>query len=229
MIIDNELIIFDKITKSFNKDKVLDSISFVIKNNSITTLVGPNGAGKSTIAKLILGIESPDSGQLTIANRLSFAYLPQKIYINSYLPLRVSDFLKSYSVKEKYSDFDSEILEFGQIDKLYNKQLYELSGGQLQKICIAISILSKPDLLILDEPTKNLDFDHEIRFYNLISKIKDYMGIFIISHDLHMVSKSSDLVICLNHHICCTGLPTHLDIEGGEYGFYKHSHNHLHK
>ena len=122
MIIDNELIIFDKITKSFNKDKVLDSISFVIKNNSITTLVGPNGAGKSTIAKLILGIETPDSGQLTIANRLSFAYLPQKIYINSYLPLRVSDFLKSYSVKETYSDFDSEILEFGQIDKLYNKQ-----------------------------------------------------------------------------------------------------------
>jgi zinc transport system ATP-binding protein len=224
----DEIIAFEKVTKKYGSDVVLDNVSFPIKRNSVTTLVGPNGAGKSTIAKLILGIEFLDSGKIMMPKKLSFAYLPQKIYINKYLPLRVSDFMKSYSAKKDYSDIELEILEFGQINQFQNKQLSELSGGQLQKICITSSILSRPDLLILDEPTKNLDFDHENKLYNLIGKIKEYLSIFIISHDLHMVSKSSDLVICLNHHICCSGLPTNFDSSNGEYAFYKHSHNHSH-
>lgn len=223
---DDIIIAFEKVTKNYRKDLILDSISFSIKSNSVTTLVGPNGAGKSTLAKLILGIETPQSGKILMPKKLSFSYLPQKIYINNYLPLRVSDFLKSYSINDLPTEFKDEVLEFSQIDEFYHKQLSELSGGQLQKICIAISILSKPDLLILDEPTKNLDFEHEKKLYELIAKIKKHLAIFIISHDLHMVTKASDLVLCLNHKICCSGLPSNFNPTNGEYAFYEHSHNH---
>ena len=79
----DEIIAFEKVTKKYGSDVVLDNVSFPIKRNSVTTLVGPNGAGKSTIAKLILGIEFLDSGKIMMPKKLSFAYLPQKIYIST--------------------------------------------------------------------------------------------------------------------------------------------------
>ena len=104
---------------------------------------------------------------------------------------------------------------FAQINSLKYKQILDLSGGQLQRICIAATILSAPDLAILDEPTQNLDYDSEKQFYQLIKYIKNNYSItfFIISHDLHMVAKSSDKVICLNNHICCPVTLKDLSIE----------------
>jgi zinc transport system ATP-binding protein len=224
----DDILTFNNITKSFGSELVLDSISFRIKKHTITTLVGPNGAGKSTIAKIMLGIDRPDSGDVIMSSKLSFGYLSQNISINPYIPISVEGLLQSYSIDDKTLDLDSEVCNFGQIKKFYKKQLNELSGGQLQKVFIAASILSRPNLLILDEPTKSLDFDHENKFYSLISNAKHHMSIFIISHDLHMVPKSSDLVICLNHHICCSGLPENFNLSSGEYSFYKHLHNHKH-
>ncbi len=225
---DLDILTFKNVTKSFVSEIILDSVSFSIKKHTITTLVGQNGAGKSTIAKIMLGIDRPDSGEVLVHDKISFGYLPQNIHINPYIPITVEGLLKSYSIEIQNLDLDSEICNFGQIKKFYKKQLTELSGGQLQKIFISASILSEPDLLILDEPTKSLDFDHETKFYSLISKIKHHISIFIISHDLHMVPKSSDLVICLNHHICCSGLPENFNFSSGEYSFYKHLHNHKH-
>ena len=84
MTIDDHILAFKKVTKTYQEDLVLDSVSFFIKPNTVTTLVGPNGAGKSTIAKIMLGIETPDLGEILMPKKLSFAYLPQNIYINAY-------------------------------------------------------------------------------------------------------------------------------------------------
>ena len=228
---DHQILSFNNIYKNHNGNRVLDNISFCIDTNQITTLVGPNGAGKTTIAKLILGITKPDRGEVIKSKNITLSYLPQKYNINPLLPLRVLDLLALYNPQYVHKDLVKLMNHFAQIDSLKYKQILDLSGGQLQKICIAAAILSTRDLTVLDEPTQSLDYDSEKQFYQLIREVKNNYNItfFIISHDLHMVAKSSDKVICLNNHICCSGDAERFDSIEGEFALYKHQHNHIHK
>jgi zinc transport system ATP-binding protein len=224
----DSLIEFNQVSKIYNKKLVIDNISFGIPRNSIITLIGPNGAGKTTIAKLILGSEQPTSGAINKAPGISFGYVPQKININTNLPLNVANLLETFT---NSSWRNSDILEFAQIDTIKNHDISSISGGQMSRVLLAICLINKANLIILDEPTKELDTLAQSYFYHLIEDIKQNFGvtIFMISHDLHTVIKASDQVLCLNHHLCCYGKPTeqYHDILN-HVGFYKHRHNHIH-
>ena len=213
-------------------------ISFEINKGQIVTLIGPNGSGKTTTAKMILNILDTDEGMAT-SNTSKMAYVPQKINIDWTMPLRVIDFMKITNNLNNTQITDS--LTMTGVDKLLYNQIHSLSCGEFQRVLIARAIAKKPDLLVLDEPVQGVDFNGEIALYNLIKKISSTLncGILLISHDMHFVMSTTDHVICLNGHICCSGNPSSV-VKNPEYiklfgehnsetlSYYQHQHDHSH-
>ena len=213
-------------------------ISFEINQGQIVTLIGPNGSGKTTTAKMILNILNTDEGLVT-GNANKMAYVPQKISIDWTMPLRVIDFMKLTSNLNNTQV--NESLTMTGVDKLLYNQINSLSGGEFQRVLIARAIAKKPDLLVLDEPVQGVDFNGEIALYNLIKEISVSLncGILLISHDMHFVMSTTNHVICLNGHICCSGTPGSV-VKNPEYiklfgehnsetlSYYQHNHDHSH-
>ena len=121
------------------------------------------------------------------------------------------------------------------------EQMASLSGGEFQRVLLAYALLGKPQLLILDEPTQSLDQPAVAAFYRLIEEVRNEMGcaILMVSHDLHVVMRRSDRVICLNGHICCEGTPSDVSLapeyqalfgteNEGALALYHHQHDHSH-
>ena len=213
-------------------------ISLEINQGQIVTLIGPNGSGKTTTAKMILNIMNADEGMVS-GNADKMAYVPQKINIDWTMPLRVIDFMKITSSLN--NNQINESLNMTGVDKLLYNQIHSLSGGEFQRVLIARAIAKKPDLLVLDEPVQGVDFNGEIALYNLIKEISVNLncGILLISHDMHFVMSTTDHVICLNGHICCSGSPSNV-VKNPEYiklfgqhnsetlSYYQHQHDHSH-
>ena len=217
---------------------LVKGVSLEINKQEIVTLIGPNGSGKTTTFKLILDILKPDEGSVSL-NTKQISYVPQKINIDWAIPLRVIDFMNITSKLDKSKIIQS--LELTGVDHLIYKNLLNLSGGEFQRVMIARSIAKKPELLILDEPVQGVDFNGEIKLYNLIKEISDKLkcGILLISHDIHFVMSSTDHVICLNGHVCCSGTPNdvaknpaYIELFGetaaSVISLYRHDHNHTH-
>ena len=213
-------------------------IDLEINQGQIVTLIGPNGSGKTTTAKMILNILNADEGLVT-GNANKMAYVPQKISIDWTMPLRVIDFMKLTS--NLNNNQVNESLTMTGVDKLLYNQINSLSGGEFQRVLIARAIAKKPDLLVLDEPVQGVDFNGEIALYNLIKEISISLncGILLISHDMHFVMSTTNHVICLNGHICCSGTPGSV-VKNPEYiklfgehnsetlSYYQHNHDHSH-
>ena len=130
-----------------------------------------------------------------------------------------------------------------QVDAGYTRsqQLSELSGGELQRVVLARAILREPNLLVLDEPVQGVDYAGEADLYNLIARLRDEhgFGVLLVSHDLHVVMARSDRVICLNRHVCCSGVPetvaqhpAYVRLFGADaaraFAIYQHHHDHSH-
>jgi len=217
---------------------LVKGISFEVNQGQIVTLIGPNGSGKTTTAKMILNIMNADEGRIT-RNTDKMAYVPQKINIDWTMPLRVIDFMKITNNLNNNQILES--LTTTGVDKLLYNQIHNLSGGEFQRVLIARAIAKKPDLLVLDEPVQGVDYNGEIALYNLIKKISVNLncGILLISHDMHFVMSTTDHVVCLNGHICCSGSPSSV-VKNPEYiklfgehnsetlSYYQHHHDHSH-
>ena len=217
---------------------LVKEISFEISQGQIVTLIGPNGSGKTTTAKMILNIMNADEGQIT-RNTDKMAYVPQKINIDWTMPLRVIDFMKITNNLNNNQVLES--LTTTGVDNLLYSQIHNLSGGEFQRVLIAGAIAKKQELLVLDEPVQGVDYNGEIALYNLIKKISVNLncGILLISHDMHFVMSTTDHVVCLNGHICCSGTPSSV-VKNPEYiklfgehnsetlSYYQHHHDHSH-
>jgi len=204
------------------------------------TLIGPNGAGKSSLIKVLLGLINQDSGTVKYNKNIRLGYTPQTFSPNPFIPISVIDFL---SLNQKVETvFTNEITVLTGIEDLLDSPLKKLSGGELQKVLLARALLSKPNVLILDEPAQNLDIDGQMQLYKLIQDIhqKNNCAVLMVSHDLHRVMKESTQVLCLYHHICCQGHPESIlnneqfsDLFADQINdlmtTYEHHHNHQHK
>lgn len=223
-----------------NQQTILKDVSLNIKEHDFITLIGPNGAGKSMLLKCLLGFYKPDLGKVVKRDKLRTAYVPQSINANKTMPITVHRFLQ---LRQKISKPELlAIAELTDITELLEKSLQVLSGGEMQRILMARALVNKPQLMVLDEPAQNLDVSGQLAFYSLVDNIykTQNLSILMVSHDLHMVMASTQQVICLFHHVCCTGTPQvvardpdFVSMFGKDMSkmmaMYKHSHDHTHQ
>ncbi len=220
---------------------VLDNVSLEIAEHDFTTLVGPNGAGKTVLLRQLLQLEKPDHGTVQHAAGLRIGYVPEKISIDASLPLQVKRFV-TLNNRVSAAALDTLADETGMTD-LLDRPLAALSGGELQRVLLARALVRNPNLLVLDEPAQNLDVNGQLQFYQLIEKIYETrkLAILMVSHDLHLVMSSTRKVVCLYHHICCSGAPDSvardpefISIFGTDMAQlmavypHKHTHDHTH-
>jgi len=229
-----------KLGLRFGAKVILHDVDFSINAGEIVTIVGPNGSGKSSFVKCLIGAIAPSEGQIEKAPGLKIGYVPQKLQLDTAFPMTVRRFLRLQQ-RSGGKGID-EINHLVEIETLLPLQLSTLSGGQLQRVLLAHALISKPNLLILDEAAQGLDQPAVAGFYHLIEEVRRSMGcaILMVSHDLHVVMSASDRVVCLNGHICCQGTPLIVS-EAPEYrqlfgagtegtlALYRHQHDHRHE
>ncbi|PWQ93511.1 ATP-binding cassette domain-containing protein [Leucothrix arctica] len=201
------LIECDNLSVHIGKKSILKDISFSISPKEIVTILGPNGSGKTTLFKTLIGAITPTSGILTKKYRLRIGYVPQRLHIDETLPMTVRRFMNLPSGHSKKTVADA--LAHAGVPELDKQQIIDLSGGQFQRVLLARALLGNPDLLLLDEATQGLDHRGSADFYRQIASVRKNLGcaILMISHELHVVMRQTDRVICLNGHICCQGEP----------------------
>ncbi|PNK61854.1 metal ABC transporter ATP-binding protein [Psychrobacter sp. FDAARGOS_221] len=200
-------------TETQQQKVLLTNISLNILPGEKISVIGPNGAGKSTLMKLILGLITPTSGHIHRHPDLKVSYVPQKFSVPPILPLRVQDLLAQTN-NELSADEQAFLYQRLSITPLLKKQVIHLSGGETQRVLLARSFLSKPNLLILDEPMQGLDPESERWLYEFIDDLPPFLqcAMVVVSHDLHWVMRGSRRVICLNKHICCEGQPSDIGV-----------------
>ena len=217
---------------------ILHDVDIAVGRGEIVTLIGPNGSGKTTLVRTLLELERPEHGTVRRTADIRVGYTPQQLSIDRTLPLNVRRFLEM-SGKSDPEALASALEDVGAPDVM-KQEIRLLSGGELKRVLLARALLREPDLLVLDEPTANVDIHGQIEFYNLIRRIRDERncGILLVSHDLHLVMSATDRVVCLNGHVCCSGLPddvsnhpAYLELFGdaaAAVAVYSHDHDHHH-
>src|SRR3989344_8671139 len=222
---------------NFGKEEVLKDISFSVNEGDFLAIIGPNGAGKTVLFKALMGLISYD-GEIKWRENIKIGYVPQKLMEKAELPLTVKEFFILKSKKLFFKDrqlVDSITHELKSMDlnpSILNKQLTNLSRGQMQRVLISWAILGHPAVLLFDEPTAGIDIVGEENVYNMLHKIQNERGItvIIISHDLNVVFRYANNVLCLNKELLCYGTPeqslTSEQIKKlyGESAFYHHLH-----
>lgn len=218
---------------------ILDGIDLSVRAGEIVTVIGPNGAGKTTLLKAVLGLVPIAAGIIYRRPGLKIGYLPQRLSIDAVLPMTVTRLMRMQS-KPRAETIAAALAETG-VAHLADAAVQSLSGGEWQRVLIARTLLTNPDLLVLDEPVQGVDFASETRLYELIDAIRVRRGggVLMVSHDLHLVMAASDRVICLNRHVCCAGSgeavsrhPEYARLFGPRaahaLAIYTHHHDHRH-
>ena len=191
----------------FRERTILDRVDLTVSRGEIVTVIGLNGAGKSTLVRALLGLITPASGRILRQPDLRIGYSPQHLHLDATLPLTVARFL-TLGARAPERRLRELLAEVGVADVLDN-QIADISGGELHRVLLARALLRKPDLLVLDEPLAGVDVAGQSELYRLIADIRDRYacGVLLVSHDLHVVMAATDRVVCINHHVCCTGRP----------------------
>lgn len=233
------LVTLENVSISFDQRQVLSGVSLELHPGKILTLLGPNGAGKSTLVRVVLGLLAPSSGRVSRSAGLRIGYVPQKLHIDPTLPVTVERFMR-LSRGARNQDI-LPALKRVQAGHLLTSPLQKLSGGETQRVLLARALLNQPQLLVLDEPTQGVDVNGQVALYDLINQLRHELNcaVLMVSHDLHLVMAKTDEVLCLNHHICCSGTPEAVSHHpefiamfgprgAQELAIYRHHHNHRH-
>jgi zinc transport system ATP-binding protein len=237
-----DLIIAKHVSKVYADTTVVDDVTFTIARGTITAMIGPNAAGKSTLAKIMMGLISATRGSVTIGGqsphkvRTSIGYVPQRFTYNPKVPVTVREFLRlSLHVAGHHEREEDEVIteRFADVGlgDVMHKHLYQLSGGQLQRMLIARALLTDKTLLILDEPVAGVDIEGRKSIYELLKDLKEKHGmtIILISHELDVVFQYADQVLCINRRMLCHGKPQETlteEVLGEMYGMNHQAHYH---
>jgi zinc transport system ATP-binding protein len=202
---------------SYGNAVTLDDLNFQVNQGDYIGLIGPNGGGKTTLVKILLGLQTPSKGEISLFNsptrnlalNQKIGYVPQRASQNlANFPATVFEIVASGLVKSSLESSQKTVeraLEITEIKKLANKLISDLSGGELQKVLIARALVSEPEILILDEPIVGVDAPSQESFYKFLKKLNQDFKITIIfvSHDLEVITKQANKVFCLNKKLSC--------------------------
>jgi len=203
---------FDKVCFSYGEDEVLHELDFAIRKNWFVGIVGPNGGGKTTLLRLALGLEKPRKGTVTLLGgepalaRRHVGYVTQHMNFDDRFPARVLDIvLMGIGSKRMIGFFNSrdrnaayDALERVGIAGLAKRSFSGLSGGQRQRTLIAQALVSRPPVLMLDEPTANIDAEGEAAINELLRGLAGEVTILMVSHNINTVLTCATHVLCVN-------------------------------
>ena len=206
---------------TMNKQVILEDINLHIHCGTLTAIIGKNGAGKSTLIRAILG-DIPHSGQIEFKDtenghmrKLKIGYVPQYLNIEKHTPVSVYDMIASYQSdipvcfrksRRLYQEIRENLKAF-EAEGLIDKQVCNLSGGELQRVLLSMAVMDEPNLLLLDEPVSGIDRNGMELFYKRIVQLKENydLAVILISHDLDYVRQYADHVVLLDEHILMQG------------------------
>jgi zinc transport system ATP-binding protein len=209
----DSLISLTNVFAGYPQTPVLENINLTVNPLDFIGLIGPNGGGKTTLLKLLLGLIKPQQGSVTILDkpvnqgRKYIGYVPQLLELDHTFPIRVKDVvimgrLGKRKLFHRYNRKDEEIvrrsLDQVGMTELGDRPIGDLSGGERQRVYIARALASEPKILLLDEPTANVDSQVQASIYELLRELNEYITILMISHDLGAVSSYVKTVGCLN-------------------------------
>ncbi|MCE5302513.1 MAG: ABC transporter ATP-binding protein [Planctomycetaceae bacterium] len=228
------------VTFSYGGSPVLEDVTLSIAERAAVSVVGPNGGGKTTLVRLMLGLLTPQRGavrvfgQSPVRARPRIGYMPQHMQHDPMFPVTVMDIVLMGRLAGRFgwpgrADRQAATDALAQVDMdAFSRQSYaSLSGGQRQRVLIARALCGHPDLLLLDEPTSNVDSLVEGRLLDLLRRLNRRMTIVLVSHDLGFVSGLVREVVCVNRRVVVhptsemTGATIH-DLYGGEVRMVHH-------
>ena len=208
---------------NFGNTKILENVNLHIHCGELTAIIGPNGGGKSTLLKAMLG-DIKHSGQLKFFDAKGkhsghpvIGYVPQNLHFDAGTPTSVLDLFMASNFNtpawlfttKKIKSKVKESLSIVKAEHLIDRRIGALSGGELQRVLLALALDPVPDLLLLDEPVSGIDQNGLELFYKTVSELRDNydLSIIIVSHDLDFVEKYADRVILINGTVLCNGSP----------------------
>lgn len=206
---------------TIGRQEILTDINLHIHCGELTAVIGPNGAGKSTLLKAILGVV-PHSGSILFTDadnnrttRPRIGYVPQHLEIDQNSPISVMDLFTVASsnfpawsgARKKEREKALKLLGDVNAEHLINRQVGALSGGELQRVLLALALQNTPDILLLDEPVSGVDLNGMELFYKAIDDIRSLydLTVILISHDINTVKKFADRIVLLNRRLLKVG------------------------
>jgi len=211
-----EVISIRNLWAGYHNEPVLEDINLAVKELDFIGLIGPNGGGKTTLLKVLLGLLAPSQGQVQIlgqpvkTGRRHIGYVPQLVEFDHDFPVSVWDVarmgrLGQRGLLRRYSAGDDELVAeaLEQVDMLAVRQrpIGELSGGQRQRVYIARALAGQPKILLLDEPTANIDPKISNNIYELLNRLNQQITILMIAHDMGAISSYVKTIGCLNRRL----------------------------
>jgi zinc transport system ATP-binding protein len=215
-MIHNPIVSFQNVTFSYDRAPVLEDVSFTIQERTFISIVGPNAGGKTTLLKLMLGLLQPSRGIIEIFGqppekaRPRIGYMPQYVQFDPNFPVTVLDVVLMGRLGNgvrfgPYRKADKaialEALHKLEMDKARSRPFMALSGGQRQRVLIARALAAEPELLLLDEPTSNVDMAVETELFELLHTMSEAVTVVVVSHDLGFVSQYVERVVCVNRRV----------------------------
>jgi zinc transport system ATP-binding protein len=193
---------------------ILEHVSLTVPKKEFACIVGPNGGGKTTLLKLVLGLIQPDEGRVQVLGttpekaRNRMGYMPQYAHLDMNFPATVLDVVLMGRLKKTNFWFSAKdrsramaAIDTVGMTPFAHVGFNALSGGQRQRVLIARALCSQPDILLLDEPTANVDHETEENLFSILKALNQDMTILVVSHDLGFVSKYVKTVICVNRRV----------------------------
>ena len=221
MLLENDnapAIVFDHVSVTRSGLNILDQVNASVPRGSCTVLIGPNGAGKTTLLLALLG-EVSYRGTITLGGGrgLRIGYVPQKLALDRGMPFTVAEFLSMgvqkrplwLSISRPARKQALELLDLVHATHLIRRRVGTLSGGEMQRVLLALALQQNPELLVLDEPSAGVDFEGGRLFCELLEDLRKSQGFtqIMVSHDLGMVAHHATCVICLKRRVIAQGPP----------------------
>lgn len=224
--LENKSIDVKNVAFSYDREPILHDISFEVNAGDFLAFIGPNGGGKSTLMRLILGLLNPSSGQITCKEK-AIGYVPQNTDINTAFPITAIDVIlmgnerSLFGYSEAAKQKALSVLEAVGLKEYASQRIGNLSGGQRQRVMIARALQSDPKILMLDEPTSNIDPQGQHEIYELLRELNEKMTILVVSHDISIVVQYAKKVAYINQNL------TFHDISSMRRAFGESTDNHF--